>query len=174
VKKFSGLKDIKTGFLLAVLATCVKNANDYTGWIRRARYKSWWTLRLLTPTPEKGCARTVPKLLSVPFESVWAEVAPTREEIESLPGITLLEFGAEWCPHCQAVQPLLKERLGVSSVRHLKIADGKGKRLGREFKVKLWPNFVLLKMGGVSEQLARPELSELELLLRNADASTKS
>ena len=112
-----------------------------------------------------GREPSIPNSLSVPFEANWAEVAQTREEIESLPGVTLLEFGAEWCPHCQAVQPLLKERLEGSSVRHVKIADGKGKRLGRAFRVKLWPNFVLLKDGQVLEQLARPETAELESIL---------
>ena len=90
--------------------------------------------------------------------------------MESLDGFTLLEFGAEWCPHCQAVQPLLESHLGDSSVRHLKVADGKGKRLGREFRVKLWPNFVLLKDGEMLEQLARPEQAELAQLLDSTSA----
>ena len=101
----------------------------------------------------------------MPFEPTWSEESHSRDEIESLPGVTLLEFGAEWCPHCQAVQPLLKEHLEGSEVRHLKIADGKGKRLGRAFKVKLWPNFVLLEDGLVKNQLARPAEAELRSLL---------
>ena len=102
----------------------------------------------------------------MPYESEWNETSKAPEEVESLPGVTLLEFGAEWCPHCQAVQPLLKQRLESSSVRHFKIADGKGKPLGRAYRVKLWPNFVLLEDGEVKEQLARPEPSDLERLLR--------
>jgi thioredoxin 1 len=42
-------------------------------------------------------------------------------------------------------------------VRHIKIEDGKGKPLGRSFRVKLWPNLVFLRDGKVLRQLARPE-----------------
>jgi thioredoxin 1 len=64
----------------------------------------------------------------------------------------------------------LEKQLPNSPVRHLKVADGKGKRLGREFRVKLWPNFVLLKDGEVLAQLARPEQTELAELLDSASA----
>lgn len=100
------------------------------------------------------------------YQSDWKDESLTREEVEALPGRTLLEFGAEWCPHCQAVQESLEQHLADTSIRHLKIADGKGKRLGRAFRVKLWPNFVLLKNGQVQMQLARPEPAELQDLLR--------
>ena len=42
-------------------------------------------------------------------------------------------------------------------VRHIKIEDGKGKPLGRSFRVKLWPNLVFMRDGKVLRQLARPE-----------------
>ena len=106
----------------------------------------------------------------MPYQPNWEEESHSRAEVESLDGFTLLEFGAEWCPHCQAVQPLLESHLGDSSVRHLKVADGKGKRLGREFRVKLWPNFVLLKDGEMLEQLARPEQAEVAQLLDSTSA----
>ena len=74
----------------------------------------------------------------------------------------LIEFGADWCPHCQAVQPVLKELLSDRvDVSHLKIEDGKGRPLGRSYGVKLWPNFVLLRDGEFVEQLARPSETEL-------------
>jgi len=37
-------------------------------------------------------------------------------------------------------------------VRHIKVADASGRRLGRSFTVKLWPTLVFL-LGG--EELAR-------------------
>lgn len=95
------------------------------------------------------------------FQESWAEEAPPRSEVEALTGPVLLEFGAEWCPHCQAVQPELRKLLAANAVTHLKIADGKGKPLGRAYKVKLWPNFVLIRDGEVLEQLARPDLETL-------------
>jgi len=55
-------------------------------------------------------------------------------------------------------------------VRHIKIEDGKGRPLGRSFRVKLWPNLVFLRDGKVVEQLARPGVSEARAGL---DAITK-
>jgi len=37
-----------------------------------------------------------------------------------------------------------------------------GRRLGRSFRVKLWPNLVFLKNGAVVRQLARPSEPELK------------
>jgi len=39
---------------------------------------------------------------------------------------------------------------------HIKIADGKGKKLGRIFRVKLWPTLILLKDGQEVTRLVRP------------------
>src|SRR5215471_1741725 len=87
---------------------------------------------------------------------------PTREEIDRTDGPVLLEFGASWCPYCQALAPelagLLREYPGV---RHIKVEDGPGRPLGRSFRVKLWPNLVFLRDGQVIEQLARPRVEEV-------------
>lgn len=86
---------------------------------------------------------------------------PTRAEVDALPGATLLEFGAPWCPHCQAVQAQLRQLLGPE-VRHIKVEDGRGKPLGRSFAVKLWPNLVFLRDGQVLAQLARASSPDIE------------
>jgi thioredoxin 1 len=86
----------------------------------------------------------------------------SREEVDRLAGPVLLEFGASWCPHCQAIQPVLTRLLQrYPSVRHIKIEDGRGKPLGRSFQVKLWPNLVFLRDGQVIRQLARPSEREI-------------
>jgi thioredoxin 1 len=46
-------------------------------------------------------------------------------------------------------------------VQHIKVEDGKGKPLGRSFRVKLWPNLVFLRDGIVKKQLARPAADEV-------------
>ena len=46
-------------------------------------------------------------------------------------------------------------------VRHLRIEDGKGKPLGRSFRVKLWPTFVFLRDGKVLGQVARPAAHDI-------------
>jgi thioredoxin 1 len=87
---------------------------------------------------------------------------PTREEIDRTPGLVVVEFGAEWCPHCQAAQPDVAAQLAAHpAVRHIKVEDGKGKPLGRSFRVKLWPTLVFLKDGAVVEQLVRPSADEI-------------
>jgi thioredoxin 1 len=95
---------------------------------------------------------------------------PARAEVEALPGLTLLEFGAPWCPHCQAVQPLL-EKLIPAGVRHLKIEDGKGRPLGRSYGVKLWPNLIFLRDGQIQQQLARPDQISLEAAFQSFSKS---
>ena len=87
---------------------------------------------------------------------------PTREEVEGMTGPVVLEFGASWCGYCQALAPdlaaLLKQFPGV---RLVWVEDGKGKPLGRSFRVKLWPTLVFLRDGQVVKQVSRPEPSEV-------------
>lgn len=90
---------------------------------------------------------------------------PTRDEVDRMPGLVLLEFGAAWCPHCRGLQPALKQRLEARpDVRHVKIEDGPGRPLGRSFRVKLWPTLVLLRDGTAVEQAARPDEAALQRL----------
>lgn len=87
---------------------------------------------------------------------------PTREEIDRMEGLVLLEFGATWCGHCRALAPGLRTLLErFPEVRHIKVEDGPGQPLGRSFRVKLWPNLVLLRDGQVLNQWARPGLREV-------------
>lgn len=87
---------------------------------------------------------------------------PTREEVDGMAGPVLLEFGAGWCPHCQAIQASLGAMLdGHPDVRHVPVEDGRGKPLGRSFRVKLWPTLVFLRDGRVVSQLVRPSSEEM-------------
>lgn len=91
----------------------------------------------------------------------YAEEAFTFDQIGQLSGITLLEFGAPWCGHCQAANPAIKEAVTEhAGLHHIKIYDGKGKRLGRAFKVKLWPTLILLHDGNEVGRLVRPLRSD--------------
>jgi thioredoxin 1 len=97
------------------------------------------------------------------FSSEYREEEPTREEIDQSRGLVALEFGANWCGHCQALKPTLEELLSNrADVRHMRIADGRGKPLGRSFRVKLWPTLVLLRDGQVVDQLVRPAANEVQ------------
>lgn len=82
---------------------------------------------------------------------------PARDEIDALRGEILLEFGINECPHCQRVQPLIANALKrYPGVQHLRIEDGKGRRLGRSFSVKLWPALIFMREGQEIARLLRP------------------
>jgi len=91
----------------------------------------------------------------------YAAREPSREEVDALPGATLVEFGTPWCGYCSRTQPMLEAALaGRPDVRHLKIEDGPGRRLGRSFGVKLWPTLVFLDDGREVARLVRPPRKE--------------
>jgi thioredoxin 1 len=87
----------------------------------------------------------------------YATREPQRADVDQLPGPTLLEFGSPTCGHCLAAQPLTASALaGHPGVRHIKVADASGRRLGRSFKVKLWPTLIFLRDGHEVARLVRP------------------
>jgi len=92
-----------------------------------------------------------------------ADETPSREDVDTMPGLVLLEFGTDWCGICRAAAPRIAALLAAHpQVKHVKVEDGPGRPLGRSFHVKLWPNLVFLKDGQVVRQLARPTNAELQ------------
>ena len=97
------------------------------------------------------------KINHTEFNPDYAENAPTLEQFNGLVGETILEFGTPWCGHCQAAHPAIQEVLTeYPEMSHIKVYDGKGKRLGRAFRVKLWPTLILLRDGKEVARLVRP------------------
>ena len=95
------------------------------------------------------------------YNPTYAVDAPDRAEIDVLPGFVLLEFGVDWCPHCQGAQPAIAAALrDHPELCHVKIEDGPGRRLGRSFRVKLWPTLILLRDGQEMGRVVRPVASE--------------
>ena len=83
---------------------------------------------------------------------------PAREEVERWRGAAVLEFGTDWCGYCRAAQPIIDAGLdGREGLTHIKIKDGKGRPLGRSFRVKLWPTLVFLRDGKEVARIVRPE-----------------
>lgn len=84
-------------------------------------------------------------------------IEPSRAEIDAAEGATMIEFGAPYCGHCSAAQPLITAALaGHPRVRHIKVEDGPGRRLGRSFRVKLWPTLIFMRQGSEVSRLVRP------------------
>jgi thioredoxin len=81
----------------------------------------------------------------------------TRDDVNALTGPLVLEFGTNWCGYCQAAQSAIDTAFAsFPSIRHLKIEDGKGRPLGRSFRVKLWPTLVFIKDGVEIARVVRP------------------
>jgi thioredoxin 1 len=91
------------------------------------------------------------------MNNIYPTMEPTRGEINALEVPAMLEFGAPWCGYCRAAQRLIAEAMaGYPAVRHIKIEDGKGRPLGRSFRVKLWPTLIFLKHGKEIARVVRP------------------
>ena len=88
----------------------------------------------------------------------YSDVEPSRGEVDALHGATLVEFGSAYCGYCRAAQPLIGSALADHpGVRHIKVADGSGRPLGRSFKVRLWPTLVFIRDGKEVARLVRPQ-----------------
>lgn len=107
------------------------------------------------------------------YQRDYALGEPTREHVDALAGVSVIEFGAPWCGHCMAAQPALHEVLrGRNDLRHLKIEDGSGRPLGRSFRIKLWPTLVVMRDGEEVARLVRPRIvDQIREALREAETS---
>lgn len=83
--------------------------------------------------------------------------APGLESVQAMPGLVLLDFGTDWCGHCTAARAAVEAWMqDHPDVEHLRIEDGRGRALGRAFRVKLWPTLVLLQDGREVARVVRP------------------
>jgi thioredoxin 1 len=90
-------------------------------------------------------------------EHFYLASAMTRAEVDQFDGTSVIDFGTNWCGHCQAAQALVDTALAEHpQLRHLKIEDGKGRALGRSFQVKLWPTLIFLQHGIEVARVVRP------------------
>ena len=103
-----------------------------------------------------------------PSTPSYNPAAPTRSDIDATPGALLLQFGVDWCGHCQAAEPAIAQAIqAYPQLAHLRIEDGAGRALGRSFKVKLWPTLVLMHQGRELARLVRPtQVAQVQEFLR--------
>jgi thioredoxin 1 len=91
-----------------------------------------------------------------------------RADLDATSGTFLLEFGSNDCGICRAATPLIDAAVSVQpQLRHLRVQDGKGRRLGRSYGIKLWPTLILLRNGQEVARVVRPATqAEVDALLR--------
>ncbi|HEY1043722.1 MAG TPA: thioredoxin family protein [Telluria sp.] len=93
----------------------------------------------------------------------YEEQQPDRSEIDAMEGLVALDFGTNWCGYCKSAEPTIDAALaGNPELQHIKVEDGPGRKLGRSFKVKLWPTVVFVKGGQELARVVRPD-SEQEV-----------
>lgn len=97
----------------------------------------------------------------------------SRAEVDALEGPAVLDFGTSWCGVCRATAPIVSAAFAAHpGVVHVRIEDGPGRRLGRSFRVKLWPTLIFLRDGTEIERLVRPgDPATIRQALRRIDAS---
>lgn len=92
---------------------------------------------------------------------IYTSPEPDRTDIDARQGPLVLEFGAPWCGFCKAAQPLIAQAFqGYAGIPHIKVEDGKGRPLGRSFRIKLWPSLIFLHNGQEVSRLVRPDNAE--------------
>jgi thioredoxin 1 len=89
--------------------------------------------------------------------TIYQPTAPSRTEIDAMPGSVVVEFGTDWCGHCQAAQPLIADAFAdFPNIARIQVEDGRGRALGRSFGVKLWPTLIFLSDGHEVARVVRP------------------
>lgn len=97
--------------------------------------------------------------------------APEHAQVLAWTGPAVLDFGTPWCGHCRRAAPAVESALARHPcVRHVRVEDGAGRRLGRQFGVKLWPTLVFLLDGQEVCRLVRPtEAADVAQALERID-----
>jgi thioredoxin 1 len=103
------------------------------------------------------------------------DAEPSRDEVDAMREAVVIEFGAAYCGHCRAAQPLIAAALQEHpAVRHIRVEDGPGRKLGRSFRVKLWPTLIFMQQGREVTRLVRPgDAQAIEQALGPIDGTTK-
>ncbi len=97
----------------------------------------------------------------MPFKREYTPESIGPEQVAESRGPLVIEFGTNWCGVCRAAQPNIEAAMErYPAVEHAKVEDGKGRRLGRMFRVKLWPTLIFLRDGQEITRLVRPDNQE--------------
>ena len=92
------------------------------------------------------------KAAGKPVEGNPNEKQMSLEEFERsviIPGVVLVDFGADWCPPCKKMEPVIKAILEKNRGRLsiLKVDGGRDQDLLKKYNVTALPVFILFKNG---------------------------
>ena len=91
------------------------------------------------------------------FDATYRTKVPDAAAVASTHGLLLLDFGTDWCGHCIDAREAVTAWLDAhDAIDHLRVEDGRGRPLGRAYRVKLWPTLVLLRDGQELARVVRP------------------
>jgi len=78
-----------------------------------------------------------------------------ENEVVSSDSLVLVDFWAEWCGPCRAMNPILEELSTELSgqLKVVKVDVDENQELAGKFGVRSIPTFLLMKAGNVAEQL---------------------
>ena len=100
------------------------------------------------------------------MQTNYSDKEPSRAEVDGWAGPAVVEFGTPWCGYCRAIQgPLASALARHPGVRHIRVEDGRGRPLGRSYRVKLWPTLVFLRDGREVARLVRPAAAAIDQAL---------
>lgn len=89
--------------------------------------------------------------------TTYSPEQPARAALDALQGPAVVMFGTDWCGYCRAadryIGPAMADHPDV--LVHA-VEDGKGRALGRSYRVKLWPTMIFLRDGVEVDRVVRP------------------
>ena len=78
-----------------------------------------------------------------------------EQEVEGTPGLVLLDMGAEWCPPCKTLEPIIEALAGemAGKVKVCTLDVGEGPQTAARFGVLNIPTMIFFKNGEEAERL---------------------
>lgn len=89
--------------------------------------------------------------------TTYSTEQPDRADLDASRGPAVVMFGTNWCGYCLGADRYITPALAAyPDVPVHAVEDGKGRALGRSYRVTLWPTLVFLRDGAEVDRVVRP------------------